>query len=67
MSAGGMGSHMVEIIKRDIIINPLAILNYIFYFQSLIIIFIKIVNKNITIGDRIRLCVHGFKPLQTPR
>ena len=26
-----MGSHMVAIIKRDIIINPLIILNYIFY------------------------------------
>jgi hypothetical protein len=26
-----MGSHMVAIIKRDIIINPLTILNYIFY------------------------------------
>jgi hypothetical protein len=62
-----MGSHMVAIIKRDIIINPLTILNYIFYFQSLIIVFIKIVNKNITIGDRIRSHVYGFKPLQIPR
>ncbi len=26
-----MGSHMVEIVQRDIIISPLTILNYIFY------------------------------------